>query len=726
MRKYVILAVVVVMVSMVFSTMNLVDGEFYDIVELGWSVASSSDGDIIIGATGGDVSGVMDAGYVILYSYDEFLKEETQKQVNNPYPDEGDVFGYSVASHDYYRLVGARGDNISGTLNSEPVTIYDGGSAYLFDKFGKLIHEIKNPHPILRDYFGHSVAFTSYGDMIIGAPEDDASAKNAGVVYVYTPKPNEKKAEFSHAYLMPQPSENAYFGISVASTYEKVIVGASGANSVYVFDDSSSKFLFKIINPSGTNDGFGFKVASTPNNNIIVSAPYDKHGGTVYLFDGTDGSRLLTIKNPSGTNDYFGYSVTSISNGDLVVGAPDGDGDAGIVYVFDGNNGRLKQTTHKPNSWDGYGGFGHSVATINDGSKNSIIAGAPYSFQFKGTYYLFDYNPNVLDDTVQLDGLQLFGVSGDIKLYQKVQGYNDDGAVNEWKDLGATGSDIEVAKNADGRLEAFAISESGKVYHTSQTATNYNEWSEWTSLGGKVTEIAVGQNQDGRLVVFGVGSDNGALLYTSQTETNGNEWSGWTSLGGVISDIEIHNYQDRLHVYGIGSDNAVYYTTQSAVNGDLWIHWYRLPTGGVSEIEVVDYNGLPHVFAVGSDHALNEREFIEGSGWTNWYRHGSWVIDFEVVKFADGQPHIFLIDGAGELWQRMLKPDGNWNGWKSLGGELSSLEKVILDENGGLHIFGIDNGVLVQKSWLPTDGWSGWNDLSEYPMKKNIDAILVP
>jgi len=98
------------------------------------------------------------------------IKKGTTIRMQNPSPDYGDEFGYSVAFIGKNLLVGAPGDDNTGV---------DSGRAYVFNSAGLLLQTIENPNPTAGGRFGYSV--TSDGkNAIIGAPGNGS----AGVVYV--------------------------------------------------------------------------------------------------------------------------------------------------------------------------------------------------------------------------------------------------------------------------------------------------------------------------------------------------------------------------------------------------------------------------------------------------------------------------------------------------------------------------------------------------------------
>jgi len=389
-------------------TVNVVDIPFADLLltinnptpedsdSFGWSVAGTSDGNIIVGAINDG-----DAGSVYLIDGNDGTLLLT---INNPTPESGDYFGYSVAATSNGNIiVGARDDNTGAP---------DAGSAYLFDGTdGTLLLTINNPTPENADNFGRSVAITPNGNIIVGASGDNTGASTAGSVYLFDGTDGSLLLTINN----PTPESGDYFGYSVAATSDgNIIVGALydkigiiyDAGSAYLFDGTlrgtTSTPLLTINNPTPwIGDTFGVFVAATSDDNIIVGALRDNTGasrtGSAYLFDGTDGTLLLTINNPTPEdNDWFGWSVAGTSDGNILVSAPydnTGASRAGSAYLFDGT---LRGTTSTPlltinnPTPESSDLFGKSVAGTSDGN---ILVGASYDntgASRTGSVYLFD------------------------------------------------------------------------------------------------------------------------------------------------------------------------------------------------------------------------------------------------------------------------------------------------------------------------------------------------
>ena len=97
---------------------------------------------------------------------------------------------------------------------------------------------------------------------------------------------------------------------------------------------------------------------------------------------------------------------------------------------------------------------------------------------------------------------------------------------------------LDVARNADGRLEVFGVNAQGHIWHTWQTAPNNLD----RQLGRAVqhidslTSLRVVPNADGRLEVFGVNAQ-GHIGHTWQTTPNGNWIGSWAELYTNIDSL---------------------------------------------------------------------------------------------------------------------------------------------------------------------------------------------
>ena len=283
-------------------------------------------------------------------------------------------------------------------------------------------------------------------------------------------------------------------------------------------------------------------------------------------------------------------------------------------------------------------------------------------------------------------------------------------------------SDLALAMNSDGRLQAFVIGTNNQLYYKSQTAAGSSTWSSgWTSLGGGIkadTSPAVARNSDGRLQVFVVGTNN-QLYYKTQSSPNSNTWSpAWTSLGGGLrantDPIGIANNDGTLQVFVVGTNNQLYYKTQSSPNSNTWSPAWTSLGGGIkadtSPAVARNSDGRLQVFIVGTNNQLQYRaQTAAGSStwspaWTSL--GGGLRANTDPIGIAnnDGTLQVFVVGTNNQLYYKtQSSPNSNtWSpAWTSLGGGIKAdtSPAVARNNDGRLQTFVIGtNNALYYKT----------------------------
>ena len=277
-----------------------------------------------------------------------------------------------------------------------------------------------NPDPAESDFLGYSVAAVG-GNVLVGAYQDDTSALDAGIAYLF----DGGTGALLQTFLNPNPSGNDQFGWSVAGLGDNVLVGArfasvggTNAGAAYLFDGGTGALLQTFVKPDRVfGDSFGESVAGA-GGNVLIGAPHrptcsparlcsDRTEGAAYLFDGATGSLLQTFVDPTPTEgSLFGASVAAVGN-NVLVGAPQGRcgpirratvcEDPGAAYLFDRSTGALLQTFVSPNPVEN-DRFGFSVAAVG----GNILVGAhtdSTAETYSAAAYLFDGGTGALLQT---------------------------------------------------------------------------------------------------------------------------------------------------------------------------------------------------------------------------------------------------------------------------------------------------------------------------------------
>jgi hypothetical protein len=135
--------------------------------------------------------------------------------------------------------------------------------------------------------------------------------------------------------------------------------------------------------------------------------------------------------------------------------------------------------------------------------------------------------------------------------------------------------------NRDGRAEVFWVGRSdgtytnpGPVWHEYELSPG-GQWSGPLKLGGEVYDgLDVASNADGRLEIF-VKARGNDLNHMWQVAPN-SSWSGWASLGGVIlagcGPVTTMLSFSRIAVDVTGTDYQVHRIYQQSPNGN-WSGW---------------------------------------------------------------------------------------------------------------------------------------------------------
>jgi FG-GAP repeat len=358
---------------------------------------------VVVGAPYDD-TGASNTGSAYVYDLSSGTPTVPVATLLNPGPAVGDLFGYAVAISGTRVVVGAYADD-TGATNAGSAYVYDLGSGAPT----VAVATLSNPTPAAYDSFGSSVGISGTR-VVVGAAQDSTGAPNAGSAYVYdlgSATPTVPMATLNK----PSPGYGDLFGNSVAISGTRVVVGAfyddtgaTDAGSAYVYDLGSGTPTMPVAtlnNPGPTDDDwFGISVAIS-GTRVVVGAAQDSTGapyaGSAYVYDlgsGTPTVPVATLNNPGpAANDNFG-SASAISGMRVVVGAyldDTGANSAGSAYVYDLSSGTPTMPVAMLNNPGPAlnDNFGYSVAI----SGTRVVVGVPYDdtgATNSGIAYLYD------------------------------------------------------------------------------------------------------------------------------------------------------------------------------------------------------------------------------------------------------------------------------------------------------------------------------------------------
>ncbi|MES2917240.1 MAG: DUF4347 domain-containing protein [Pseudomonadota bacterium] len=247
----------------------------------------------------------------------------------------GDLYGSSVAFDQNMVVVGAPRDDHSGKA--------DAGSAYVYSTDNTSVVKLKKTDGVAQsDYFGTNVDVESFDGrnrvvVVVGTPNDDALANNAGAVYVYRSDgmvADNGSGDNALTSLVLQSRITAYDGDALENFGYSVAVDVQGDTAAGALRIAVGGDL------NGTSPGSAYAYR------------YYVVGGV----SGWVGQRYLATTDAStvSASNQYGFSV-DIAGSRFVVGAPNADrtvtSAAGLYYSFNVATGSPIETA--PASFSG-------------------------------------------------------------------------------------------------------------------------------------------------------------------------------------------------------------------------------------------------------------------------------------------------------------------------------------------------------------------------------------
>jgi len=321
----------------------------------------------------------------------------------------GNEFGSSVALSGNTALVGARYDDDAGSYS---------GSAYLYDfsdPCNIIETKLTASDAAAEDYFGDSVALSG-STALVGARGNDDTGSISGSAYLYDFSDPcniiETKLTASDA------AAGDVFGLSVAINGATAIVGARydddaglSSGSAYLFDFSDPCNIIETkltASDAAADDQFGFSVALSGTTALVGAHGNDDAGsnsGSAYLYDFSDPCNIIETKltaSDAAAEDWFGWSV-ALSGSTALVGAvwdDDAGTASGSAYLYDFSDPcNITETKLTASDAAASDNFGYSVA-ISGTAALVAARGNDDAGSDSGSAYLFDFsNPCNISET---------------------------------------------------------------------------------------------------------------------------------------------------------------------------------------------------------------------------------------------------------------------------------------------------------------------------------------
>ncbi|MDY7109657.1 MAG: hypothetical protein SYC29_13565 [Planctomycetota bacterium] len=317
----------------------------------GAAVDVDTSGDVprvIIGAPAYDGSGGSNMGAAEIWWYDEDDVDEPwklEKELSDPEGDSGDWFGYSVAIHGTYAIVGSPYcDEFGNYSGSAFVYEYDPDSGW---GSGVQIHGEEESF----EEFGYSVDVR--GNLVlVGAPMNErwGGSRESGVAYVFDVDDLD-----TYELIRSDYSNHGLFGYDVAVGESILLIGSpmddidgeTAIGSAYVYENSGSEWVEaeRLVASDGAGgDWFGRSVAAGESY-LVVGASWNgssgdiTNAGKIYICDasGSYGLQQSLIESWPTADNHFGKGVAT-SGQKVVAGAPYDNYVAvdslGVAYVY--------------------------------------------------------------------------------------------------------------------------------------------------------------------------------------------------------------------------------------------------------------------------------------------------------------------------------------------------------------------------------------------------------
>lgn len=248
-----------------------------------------------------------------------------------------DEFGTGVSLEGDRALVGAYQDDDVGE---------DSGSAYVFerDESGAWVEVAKLLASDGHEDQDFGIAVSLSGDRaLVGAVWDDTQGENAGAAYVFERSGTGVWVEVAKL-LGSASEEDDLFGLSVALSGDRALVGAELAAAVYVFEpDAAGQWseVERIIAPPIAGH-FGERV-SLEGDRALIGAHASVFGSAFVYERDKSGNWVGVAKleaSDQAENDEFGFAVSLWGDRALVSAYHDDDrgSDSGSAYVFERND----------------------------------------------------------------------------------------------------------------------------------------------------------------------------------------------------------------------------------------------------------------------------------------------------------------------------------------------------------------------------------------------------
>ena len=359
-----------------------IDGE-YSGDESGWSVSSSSDGNIVaIGARKNFGNG-SEAGSVRVYQYSNGIWIQLGSDIDGEASGDQSGWAVSLSSDGTILAIGAIKNDGNGN-NAGHVTVYE----FVNGNWTQLGGDINGA--VSGDWFGFSLSLSDNGTILaIGAYLSDVNGNKSGQVKVYEYSNNTWAQLGSN---INGEAADHYSGSSVSLSDDGSIlaIGARGVNNgggrvkVYEYFNVIGSWMQRGYDLDGLGgDNFGRSVSLSSDGTILAVGGDEHYGnginsGYVKVYEYVNGvgwTQLGSDIDGDNSYHYFGHSVSLSGDGSSVAIGAKGYPGGGNVRVYEYSNATWIQLG---NDISGEGSGDESGWAVSLSSDGTVLAiGAP-------------------------------------------------------------------------------------------------------------------------------------------------------------------------------------------------------------------------------------------------------------------------------------------------------------------------------------------------------------
>ena len=358
------------------------------------------------------ISDASNGGYILNYEAGKWVQTATIRPSIDLALDTDDL---PVAIHGDFAVIGTPKEDGNGV---------DEGAVYVFHKADDVWTEtqrLSSPDLQSPGFFGQAVTMDE-NYLFVGAPGDDNSSDDGGIVYVY------KRDGTNWTYQSYLYSENSFpdnsFGSSISVDGDKVVVGGKLKGQASTSDETGEIYVFTLDTNSGQwvdpytwlyatdgqpGDRLGGSV-DISGDYIIAGAEFADAGGNnagaAYIFGYTENGWVQTAKlqaSNGAAGFHFGTSV-AIEGNVAYVGTRDnssGSPSPKAVYRFERTDTGWAETEIIPlPTSQNAGNFGGSMAL----EGNHLLIGASGQYTSGATGAVFAFNTMLPSDTLAYCG----------------------------------------------------------------------------------------------------------------------------------------------------------------------------------------------------------------------------------------------------------------------------------------------------------------------------------